>query len=417
MIETRTLNNGLRIVTEDISTVRSMTIGIWIGTGSRYESAEENGISHFLEHMFFKGTKTRTASEIAESFDKIGGHVNAFTSKEYTCFYAKVLDQHAKKALSILADMLFHSEFDEEELEKERQVIIEEIKMVDDTPDDIIHDYLDEASFGNHPLGRPILGTEDTIQKFNRTSLIEHMERFYTPDNIVVSLAGNQTEEVMEHVESLFGELSSRQTDFLIQPPSFLTEKTVQQKETEQAHLCLGFPGIPMDHEDIYALTLLNNALGGSMSSRLFQNIREEKGLAYSVFSYHASFLDSGLLTVYAGSGLEQLDEMFEATMKTIQDVKANGLTVKELENGKEQLKGNIMLGLESTSSRMSRNGKNELVLGHHRPLDEVLQRIEAVSLEDIKRTAKYVFQSDYSLSLISREGKYPAALWQESLL
>ncbi|MDQ0299182.1 putative Zn-dependent peptidase [Salibacterium salarium] len=419
MVQTRTLTNGLRIVTEDIPTVRSMTIGIWIGSGSRYESAEENGVSHFLEHMFFKGTSTRTASEIAESFDKIGGHVNAFTSKEYTCFYAKVLDQHAKKALSILGDMLFYSTFDEIELEKERQVIAEEIKMVDDTPDDIIHDYLDEASFGNHPLGRPILGTEETIQTFTRNSLIKHMDRCYTADNIVISLAGNKTEEVMEHIESLFGGLPSRpnHVERSIVAPSFLTGKTAKQKETEQAHLCLGFPGLPADHEDIYSLTLLNNALGGSMSSRLFQSIREEKGLAYSVFSYHAPFIDSGLLTIYAGSSLEQLDEMYEATMAAIQDVKAKGLTVKELENGKEQLKGNIMLGLESTSSKMSRNGKNELMLGHHRPLDEVIQRIEAVGLEDIKKTAEYVFQTDYSLSLISREGTYPTTLWQESLL
>ncbi|MFB4162716.1 M16 family metallopeptidase [Alteribacillus sp. JSM 102045] len=408
MLQTTTLDNGLRIVTEHISSVRSITMGIWVGTGSRYETQTENGISHFLEHMFFKGTASRTAADIAESFDKIGGQVNAFTSKEYTCFYAKVLDEHAAKALDILADMFFHSTFDAEELEKERNVIFEEIRMVDDTPDDIVHDILSEASYGNHSLGKPILGTEETVSAFNKASLEAYMDRFYTADNVVISLAGNINKNVIKQLNELFGSLPSSKDKKQVTQPVFLTGKKTKKKDTEQAHLCLGFPGLPIGDDDIYSLILLNNVLGGSMSSRLFQEIREKRGLAYSVFSYHSSFQDNGMLTIYGGTGFNQLDKLFDATMDCVSQLGANGLTEKELANGKEQLKGNLMLSLESTSSRMSRNGKNELLLGYHRTLDEVMKRIEEVQLQDIKRTAEKVFQEDFALSLISKDGKLP---------
>ncbi|WP_158737735.1 pitrilysin family protein [Alteribacillus sp. YIM 98480] len=411
MVQTTTLDNGLRIVTEHISSVRSITMGIWVGTGSRYESQTENGISHFLEHMFFKGTAERTAADIAESFDKIGGQVNAFTSKEYTCFYAKVLDDHANRALDILSDMFFHSTFDSDELEKERNVIFEEIKMVDDTPDDIVHDILSEASYGNHPLGKPILGTEETVSAFNKSSLQAYKDRFYTADNVVISLAGNISSDVIQQLNERFGSLPSSKDKKQVKQPSFLTGKKTKKKDTEQAHLCLGFPGLPIGDDDIYSLILLNNVLGGSMSSRLFQEIREKRGLAYSVFSYHSSFKDNGMLTIYGGTGFNQLDELFDATMECVRDLGMNGLTEKELANGKEQLKGNLMLSLESTSSRMSRNGKNELLLGYHRTLDEVMKRIENVDLKDIKKTAEKVFQEDFALSLISKDGKLPTSI------
>ncbi|SDH93966.1 M16 family metallopeptidase [Alteribacillus bidgolensis] len=411
MVQTTTLDNGLRIVTEHISSVRSITMGIWVGTGSRYESQTENGISHFLEHMFFKGTAERTAADIAESFDKIGGQVNAFTSKEYTCFYAKVLDEHANRALDILSDMFFHSTFDSDELEKERNVIFEEIKMVDDTPDDIVHDILSEASYSNHPLGKPILGTEETVSAFNKSNLQAYKDRFYTADNVVISLAGNISSDVVQKLNERFGSLPSSKDKKQVKQPSFLTGKKTRKKDTEQAHLCLGFPGLPIGDDDIYSLILLNNVLGGSMSSRLFQEIREKRGLAYSVFSYHSSFKDNGMLTIYGGTGFNQLDELFDATMKCVRDLGANGLTEKELANGKEQLKGNLMLSLESTSSRMSRNGKNELLLGYHRTLDEVMKRIENVDLKDIKKTAEKVFQEDFALSLISKDGKLPTSI------
>ncbi|SFE38088.1 M16 family metallopeptidase [Alteribacillus iranensis] len=411
MVQKTTLDNGLRIVTEHMPAVRSLSIGIWVGAGSRYETAINNGISHFLEHMFFKGTDTRSPAEIAESFDRIGGQVNAFTSKEYTCFYAKVLDQHAEIALDVLTDMFFHSMFLEEELEKERGVIKEEIKMVDDTPDDIIHDILGEAGYGDHPLGRPILGTHETVDRLTSNDLRDYMENFYTAENVVVSLAGSVPSEVLDTIKEKFSRLPTKNNKPTIQKPDFHTGKLTRQKETEQAHLCLGFPGLPIGDSQTYALVLLNNVLGGSMSSRLFQEIREERGLAYSIFSYHSSFQDDGMLTIYGGTGRDQLDQLFEQTIQCINALTKEGLTEKELENGKEQLKGNLVLSLESTNSRMSRNGKHELMLGYHRSIDEVMDEIEKVQMDDIMNVAQKVFQEDFALSLISNDGKLPSSL------
>ncbi|WP_100399311.1 M16 family metallopeptidase [Bacillus sp. FJAT-44742] len=411
MVNKITLDNGVRIVSEQIESLRSVSIGIWVGTGSRNEEKEENGISHFLEHMFFKGTEKRNPQEIAESFDQIGGQVNAFTSKEYTCFYAKVLDEHAPKALDVLSDMFFHSTFDTEELMKEKNVVLEEIKMVDDTPDDIVHDILGEASYGNHPLGLPILGTADTLNTFSRETLQGYLERYYTGENVVISIAGNIKEDMIEQISSVFSELKPKGADKNIEKPTFLTNKMAREKETEQAHLCLGYPGVPAGDESIYALALLNNVLGGSMSSRLFQEIREKRGLAYSVFSYHSSFQDNGMLTIYGGTAPGHLDELFDATVNCIKDLRKKGLTKKELTNGKEQLKGNLMLSLESSNSRMSRNGKNELLLGYHRSLDEVIQQVNKVTEEDVLKVASEVFIDDFSLSLISPTGRFPSSL------
>ncbi|WP_018922504.1 M16 family metallopeptidase [Salsuginibacillus kocurii] len=411
MIERDQLPNGLRIVTEHMPHVRSVSIGIWIGTGSRYENAAENGISHFLEHMLFKGTENRTAAEIAEAFDQIGGHVNAFTSKEYTCFYAKVLDEHASRAIDILADMFFSSTFQEEEVEREKSVVLEEIKMVDDTPDDIVHDYLGEASYHNHPIGRPILGTEDTLEQFDRNTLQEYMDKHYSAENVVISLAGNVTESIREETKARFAEVPAKKEQRALTPPRFYQDKRTYQKRTEQAHLCLGFPGLEIGSDRMYTMILLNNYIGGSMSSKLFQEIREKRGLAYAVFSYHSAFQDTGMFTIYAGTAEDQLDELFEATISTLTEVKQQGITSKDLENGKEQLKGNIMLSLESTNSRMSRNGKNELMLGHHRSLDDVLALIQEVSVADLSEVAKATFSNDYSLSLISKEGQLPTSI------
>ncbi|WP_054635337.1 pitrilysin family protein [Thalassobacillus sp. C254] len=411
MVNKITLDNGVRIVSEQIESLRSVSIGIWVGTGSRNEEKEENGISHFLEHMFFKGTEKRNPQEIAESFDQIGGQVNAFTSKEYTCFYAKVLDEHAPKALDVLSDMFFHSTFDTEELVKEKNVVLEEIKMVDDTPDDIVHDILGEASYGNHPLGLPILGTADTLNAFSRETLQGYLERYYTGENVVISIAGNIKEDMIDQISTIFSELKPKGADKNIEKPAFLTNKMAREKETEQAHLCLGYPGVPAGDESIYALALLNNVLGGSMSSRLFQEIREKRGLAYSVFSYHSSFQDNGMLTIYGGTAPDHLDELFDATVNCIKDLRKKGLTKKELTNGKEQLKGNLMLSLESSNSRMSRNGKNELLLGYHRSLDEVIQQINKVTEEDVLKVASEVFTDDFSLSLISPTGRFPSSL------
>jgi len=405
-------NNGLRIVFEPNNTVRSVSVGIWIGTGSRFEKKEESGLSHFIEHMFFKGTKDRTAQEIAESFDSIGGHVNALTSKEYTCYYAKVLDTHAKYAADVLADMYFNSTFERKELEKEKGVVLEEIKMYEDTPDDLVHDLLSKASYGEHPLAYPILGTEQTLSSFSPEDLFAFMAEYYHAENVVISICGNVDESYVEYVQELFSSLERKTTTYdELKKPIFIPEKMVRKKDTEQAHLCLGFDGYPINDDRIYSLILMNNALGGSMSSRLFQEIRENRGLAYSVFSYHSSFKDSGMLTIYTGSAQEQLDEVYDVVMNTLNEVRDHGLTEKELRNGKEQLKGGLMLALESTNSRMSRNGKNELLLGQHRTLDEITKSIDQVTMEEVKSTSDEILANDYSLTLISSEGELPKSL------
>ncbi|AJD91047.1 zinc protease [Jeotgalibacillus malaysiensis] len=407
MITRHTCKNGLRIVYEHIPSVRSAAVGIWIGTGSRDESQENNGISHFIEHMLFKGTKERSARRIAEKFDRIGGHVNAFTSKEYTCYYAKVLDNHAKHALEVLADMFFNSVYDKDELEKEKNVVLEEIKMYEDTPDDIVHDLLGEAVYGNHPLGYPILGTESTLKSFSSEGLKKYVYEMYRPEDVVVSVAGNISEDFIKEVEALFGSYTAsaeeKRTNEL---PEFNYTHLSRKKETEQAHLCLGYDGLPIGHEDTYSLIVMNNVLGGSMSSRLFQDVREDKGLAYSVFSYHSAHRDSGLLTIYAGTGADQLDALYETIQSTTAKLKADGLTDDELHSSKEQLKGNLVLGLESTNARMSRNGKNELMLRRHRSMDEMIEKIDQVSQDSVKRIADQILGGRFASSVISPQGE-----------
>ncbi|ATO29113.1 insulinase family protein [Bacillus atrophaeus] len=410
MIKRYTCQNGVRVVLENNPTVRSVAIGVWIGTGSRHETPEINGISHFLEHMFFKGTSTRSARDIAESFDRIGGQVNAFTSKEYTCYYAKVLDEHANYALDVLADMFFHSSFDENELKKEKNVVYEEIKMYEDAPDDIVHDLLSKATYGNHSLGYPILGTEETLDSFNGDSLRQYMDDFYTPDRVVISIAGNVTDSFIKDVEKWFGTYEAKGAASGMKQPEFHYEKLTRKKETEQAHLCLGFNGLEVGHPDIYNLIVLNNVLGGSMSSRLFQDVREDKGLAYSVFSYHSSYEDSGMLTIYGGTGAKQLQLLSETIQETLGTLKRDGITPKELENSKEQMKGNLMLSLESTNSKMSRNGKNELLLGKHKTLDEIINELNEVNLESVNGLARRIFTDDYALALISPSGDMPTS-------
>lgn len=401
MIKKYTCQNGVRIVLENIPTVRSAAIGVWIKTGSRNETPELNGVSHFLEHMFFKGTTTRNAREIAESFDSIGGQVNAFTSKEYTCYYAKVMDNHASYALEILADMFFNSTFDEEELKKEKNVVYEEIKMYDDTPDDIVHDLLSKAVYENHPLGYPILGTESTLETFNSETLKKYVHDMYTPDKVVISIAGNVDEKLIQEVESYFGSYQGGEDRLELVKPAFHENRITRKKETEQAHLCLGFKGLEIGNDKTYSLVTLNNILGGSMSSRLFQEVREQRGLAYSVYSYHSSYQDTGLVTVYGGTGTSQLDSLYETIQETLDTLKRDGITEKELRNSKEQLKGSLMLSLESTNSRMSRNGKNELMLGEHRSLDDIIVKIDEVTEESVNELANQIF-TEHSLSLVS---------------
>ncbi|TVP84239.1 MAG: insulinase family protein [Alkalicoccus sp.] len=404
------LDNGVRVVLEPNSTVRSVALGIWINTGSRYEKAEENGMAHFIEHMFFKGTKKRSAKEIAEAFDSVGGYVNAMTSKEYTSYYAKVLDTHAETALDILADMFFNSEFKEEEMRKEKQVVLEEIYMYEDAPDDLVHELLAEAAYGSDPLASPILGTEETLKSFTKEKLHQFMKEHYGAEQIVISAAGNIDESFVEAVKSYFGHLEKGRTIEEQTKPVFRSGQTVRKKQTEQAHFCLGYEGYALGDEKMYALVLMNNVLGGNMSSRLFQEVRENKGLAYAIFSYHEAFRDTGILTVYAGTQEKYLDEVYDITAAAIHDISRNGITDKELRNAKEQLKGSLLLSLENTNSHMSRNAKNEL-LKDHRSVDEVVEKIEAVSMEKIKEVSRELLSKEPAVSLVSTSGILPVSL------
>ncbi|KAB8138785.1 insulinase family protein [Gracilibacillus oryzae] len=381
MIQRKTLGNGLRIVMEPITTVRSVTIGIWIKTGSRDENNQINGISHFIEHMLFKGTSKYSPKQIAEAFDSIGGEINAFTSKEYTCLYAKVLDNHVNFALDILTDMLLNSTFDQSELEREKKVIIEEINMTEDTPDDIIHDYLAEVAYKSHPLAYPILGSKENIQLLSRDDLLHYYQKNYTAENIVVSIAGNIADSFMDHLTERFQDIRKGNKKGSLQKPKFYSGSLKKSKETEQGHLCLGFEGVGITDKDIYPYMIVNNILGGSMSSRLFQEIRENRGMAYSIFSHHSSFKDTGMLTIYAGTSPNQLEEVQHLINQSLDDMKKNGITKKEFHNSKEQMKGLYLLSLESTNSKMSRNARNELILERHPTIDEIVKEIDQITI------------------------------------
>ncbi|THF81216.1 M16 family metallopeptidase [Cohnella fermenti] len=394
-MEKFTLKNGLRVMIEPIPTSRSVSFGIWVKTGSRYETPADNGISHFIEHMLFKGTKRHSAKEIADRFDGIGGNVNAFTSKEYTCYYAKVLDQHLPIAVDVLSDMFFESLFDEEELAKEKNVIIEEISMYEDTPDDMVHDLVTRASLGDHPLAYSILGTAERLNAMTSDDLRGYMGRRYTIENTVISLAGNVDEKVIDLLEHHFGGFAVRGGEASLTVPTYRSDALFHRKKTEQNHLCLTFPGCSIHEPKMYAMILLNNTIGGGMSSRLFQEIREKRGLAYSVYSYHTSYADSGLFTVYAGTAPKQTQDVYDLTLEMLSDVKAKGLTDAEIHRGKEQLKGNLILSLESSGSRMNRQGKNELMLGRHQTLDEMIERIDAVTKDDVAEMIDRVMGAD----------------------
>ncbi|MBP3965205.1 MULTISPECIES: M16 family metallopeptidase [Paenibacillus] len=413
-----TLSNGLRVVVEYIPTFRSVAFGIWVKTGSRNESPENNGISHFIEHMLFKGTERHSAKDIADLFDGIGGNVNAFTAKEYTCYFAKVLDQHLPIAVDALADMFFNSQMDAGELAKEKNVILEEISMYEDTPDDKVHDEASRAAYGDHPLAYSILGLEERLSAMDGDSLRGYMKSQYRIDNTVISVAGNVEEKALiELLEKHFGGFQNNGTETAVSTPTFSGQYLFHKKKTEQNHICISFPGCSIADPQLYAMILLNNAVGGGMSSRLFQEIREKRGLAYSVYSYHTSYADSGLFTVYAGTAPKQTKEVLELTMAQMHDLAVKGLTDTELHRGKEQLKGSLILSLESTSSRMNRLGKNELMLGRHYTLDEMLKRIDDVDMKDIQDVTKRMLSVPFAVAMVGSNDKAAASIGRDSLV
>lgn len=399
-----TLDNGLRIVTEYIPYVKSVSIGIWVEAGSRKETLENNGVSHFVEHMLFKGTENRTAKEIAESIDNIGGQINAFTSKECTCYYAKVLDSHIDIAIDVLSDMLFNSLFDKDEISKEKSVVYEEIKMYEDSPEDLVHDLLSQTIFNQNSLSLPILGTRESLEKLTRESLINYFESFYVPSNTVISIAGNfNFNDTIKLIEKYFSKWENKKNIVNIyEKPIIYHSISKKKKDIEQLHFCLGTEGISQGRDELYALLILNNIFGGSMSSRLFQDIREDKGLVYSIYSYPSSYKDSGIFTIYAALNPDYFIEVIDIIMENIRIIKNDYLTEEEIYRSKEQLKGNYILGLESTSSRMTSIGKSELLLGKVISPQEIATRIDKIELKDIINVVDKVFDKNkYNIAYV----------------
>ncbi|WP_459799725.1 M16 family metallopeptidase [Herbidospora sp. RD11066] len=409
VIRRTVLPGGLRVVTETMPTVRSVAVGAWVGIGSRDEDPEHTGATHFLEHLLFKGTPTRDAMEISASIEGIGGEINAFTAKEYTCYYARVLDEDLPLAIDVLADVVTSSLITPDDVESERGVILEEIAMHDDDPSDVVHEAFSEELYGDTPIGRPILGNDDTINALTRDRIHEYYQRFYLPTHTVISVAGNVSHEhVVELVARAYERAGALGGDAAPIPPRVggtglpaHSGVKVVDRPTEQANLVLGTTGVSRTDERRFALGVLNAALGGGMSSRLFQEIREKRGLAYSAYSYTSQYADTGQFGVYVGCLPAKIDDVLKICRDEIARVVSEGFTEEEITRGKGQMRGGLVLGLEDTGSRMSRIGKSELVYDRLMSVDEVLERIDAVTAADIAEVASDVLTRPLTLAVI----------------
>ncbi|MGD0870448.1 MAG: pitrilysin family protein [Bryobacteraceae bacterium] len=389
-----TLSNGVRVITEAMPHVRSVSVGVWIATGSRREAPRQTGISHFIEHMLFKGTTSRSAEDIARSVDSIGGNLDAYTAKELVCFNTKVLDQHLSLAFDVLADLVLHPRFDEEDIEKEKGVVLEEIKMEADSPDYLVHEIFSSNFWKDHPLGKPILGTRETVKAFDRAAIQGYYRAVYAPANMLITAAGNLTHKRLvalasQHFESL-APVAPAVEDSV--PSTHARISLRNKKALEQVHLCLGVPSYPLPHEQRFACYVLNILLGGGMSSRLFQNIRERQGLAYAVFSELSPYRDTGCLSIYAGTSLASTRKVVGAILKEFRDLKEQPVAEEELRRAKDHLKGSLMLGLESTSSRMSNLARQEMYFRQFFTLDELVESIESVTARDVQAIAQSFF-------------------------
>jgi predicted Zn-dependent peptidase len=403
------LPGGLRIVTEAMPTVRSVTVGIWVGVGSRDEAPSLAGASHYLEHLLFKGTKRRDAMTISSAIDAVGGEMNAFTSKEYTCFYARVLDTDLPLAVDMVCDLVTSSVIKAADVESERGVILEEIAMHEDDPTDMVHDQFAQVLFGDGPLGRPVLGSVESIETIGRSAIAGYYRRRYRPQDMVVAVAGNVDHaSVVRLVRAAFatagldaGDASPAGPRLGAQRAAGIGGVRVIRRTTEQANVVLGTPGMSRRDDRRFALGVLNAALGGGMSSRLFQEVREKRGLAYSVYSYHAQYADTGLFGIYAGCVPRKVDDVLAICREEVEKVTDHGITAEELERGKGQLRGSLVLGLEDTGSRMSRIGKAELVYGELLSVDHIIDRINRVSLDDVSVVAAEVLTATPTLAVV----------------
>jgi predicted Zn-dependent peptidase len=396
MFQKISLANGLRIVCETIPHVHSVSMGVWVGTGSRYEDFFYNGISHFVEHMLFKGTKTRSAKQIAEEIDAVGGQLNAFTTKEYTCYYVKLLSQHFRFGIDLLSDMILNSVFDPVEIAKEKSVVLEEINSYEDAPDELIHDLFVSTLLKNHPLGWNILGSAASIAHISRKALLDFMNHHYTPDNMVFAVAGNiQLDQIVPEIAKNFVHLQGSFVDKLGPLPPLEASHCLRSKDTEQAHLCIGTRGVSRQDRRKYAVFVLDSILGGSVSSRLFQRLREERGLVYVTGSSHSSYRDTGIFSIYAGTSMKNVEIVKALVYEEIGKLCQELVDQPELIRAKEQIKGNLLLGLESTCNRMSRLAKMELFRDRLTTPEETVARIDEVTSEAVLQIASEMFKSD----------------------
>lgn len=400
MIKKHTLDNGIRIVMEKIDYVKSASIGVWVNVGSNNENEETNGLSHFIEHMLFKGTENRKANEIAEDIDNLGGQLNAFTSKECTCFYVKVLDENIKDAVDILSDMFFNSLFLQEEIDKEISVVIEEIKMYEDSPEDVVHDKLTEVIFNNSPMAYNILGTEENLKTFTTKKVVDYMKKNYTPYNTVIAVAGSFDEqEFVRMIEEKFKDWHNENIKHVDPEAEYKRSVVGVNKDLEQLHMCIGNKTIGRHDKNYYPLLVLNNLFGGTMSSRIFQEVREKKGLVYSIYSFVSNYSNTGIFSIYAGMSYNQAEDALRTILKEMISIKNGNISDEEFNRAKQQIKGNYILGLESTSSRMSSIGRRELLYNEIQYPEEVIESINSVKKEDVLNVAVELFDID-SLSI-----------------
>jgi len=404
-IEISVLENGLRIATDAMDTVESATIGIWVGIGARHEHPELNGVSHMLEHMAFKGTKRRSALDIAEEIEAVGGHINAYTSREGTAYYAKVLKEDVPLAADIISDILQNSTMDPEELERERAVILQEIHQAQDTPDDVVFDYFQEAAYPDQPLGRPILGDADTVSRMKRETLISYMSENYKAPQMVFSAAGRITHDTLKNLAT--DSCSGLQTgdDSTNEGARYTGGEKVVSKDLEQAHVLLGFEGVSYDDDDFYTASVLSTLFGGGMSSRLFQEVREKRGLAYSIYSFVPSYRDSGMFGIYAGTGSEETAELMPLLCDEVLKVQ-DGVKEDEVARARAQLKASILMSLESSSSRCEQLARQIQVFGRPLSTEEIVENVEAVDVEAVERTARRIFATPPTLAALGPVAK-----------
>ena len=404
MVIIKKLDNGVKVVLEEIDYVRSISFGIWVRNGSRNEKPEYNGMSHFIEHMLFKGTENRTAKQIAEEMDAVGGQINAYTTKEYTCYHTRVLDKHFDRALDVISDMFLHSRFEQKDIERERNVIIEEINMYEDAPEELVHDSLQEAIWKDSSLGQPILGTVESISKFHTENMKDFFEKRYHTENTIISVAGHfDTEEMFLKLNKTLGQWK-RKNDFVYYDTKTIYTPNIvkREKDIEQVHLCIAFPALERDHPQKYALAVFNTIFGGGMSSLLFQKLREENGLNYTIYSYTSAYVDSGLFAIYAGMNPNQTEKVIELIFDEIKILKENKLSQKLIDVTKEQMISNFIIGQESTVNLMTASGASVLLRGFVQDTEEILQQIEEITAEDIQNVIEKIFiKQNMSVSIV----------------